>query len=201
MISATIDELRDSLMQPKAALPPEYVAKMMHRIPEASVVDRSAFILERVTGRRVLELGATGPMHAAIVASAACVVGIDRDASDGVLAFDLDDVTQPDLPPCDPEIIVCGEVLEHLANPGHVLARLKAHHPGVPIIITVPNAFSDIGRGHVKRGTENVNKDHVSYYSYKTLTTLVARYGFTVREFAWYNGDPRTAEGLIVVVE
>jgi hypothetical protein len=31
------------------------------------------------------------------------------------------------------------------------------------------------------------------------LRTLLERYGYTIAEFAWYNGQPYTAEGLIVV--
>jgi hypothetical protein len=48
---------------------------------------------------------------------------------------------------------------------------------------------------------ENVNKDHGAWYSWKTLTTLLERHGFTIREFYWYGGDGPTAQGLIMVVD
>jgi hypothetical protein len=75
--------------------------------------------------------------------------------------------------------------------------------PGIcPILITVPNAHCVIGRQHILRGVESVNIDHVAYYSWRTLKTLVERYDYVVKEFYWYlPGQPRTAEGLIFVVE
>jgi hypothetical protein len=200
--AATIDELRASLFQPQAALPPDYVAKMMHRVPDAPVVDREAFILERCAGRRVLELGASGALHARLVTDALAVIGIDRHAADGVIGFDLDDVTQPQLPvdALFPEIIVAGEVLEHLGNPGYLLQRCRRQYT-CPLIVTVPNAFSDIARKHMLKGTENVNVEHVSWYSWHTLRTLAQRVGYDVAEMAWYHGEPRTAEGLIVLLK
>lgn len=210
MSYATIDELRSQLGSPaKAAHSPEYVAKMLHPIPEAKSVDRAAFILERVKGKRVLEFGASGPMHDKIRAAATEYFGVDReDAPDrGVVGFDLDDVSKPHLPEWSQtlfvrlDVVVCGEVLEHLSNPGWFLTRLKEQQPNVPVIITVPNAFTSVGRGHLAKGIENVNRDHVSWYSYTTLKTLLGRVGYTIGEFYYYGGEGPTAEGLIVVTE
>jgi len=107
--------------------------------------------------------------------------------------MDLDDFDE--FPKFDVDIIVCGEVFEHLANPGRVLKALREYQK--PVVVTVPNAFSDSGHFSVSRGIENVNKDHVAYYSYWTLRELVTRYGFTIYDWYWYNGKPLTAEGLI----
>ena len=202
MRAATIDALRDSLMLPRPALSPEYVAKMMHPVPDAPVVDRAAFIVERCRGRRVLELGATGALHDALREASGELVGIDREPSDGVLGFDLDDVTVDRLPVDDafPDLVVAGEVLEHLSNPGWLLTRLRRQF-ACPLIVSVPNALSTVALTHIRRGVENVNRDHVAYYSWKTLTTLLARAGYVVREWGWYHGEPRVAEGLVVFTE
>lgn len=199
---STIGALRDEILTGRPAVSPEYAAKQLHAIPAAPVVVRETFLLERCQDKRVFELGATGPMHDAIVKAARHVIGIDRHASDGVLAFDLDDVRQTELPCASdfPEIVLCGEVLEHLGNPGYVLQRIRRQYQ-CPLIVTAPNAFCEGGRKFVSTGIENVNLDHVAWYSWKTLTTLLGRYGFTVTEFAWYKGQPRVAEGLIVVAE
>jgi hypothetical protein len=197
---ATIDELRSHL---GGSLTPEYSAKMMHAVPVTTVVDRTAFILERVKGKRVLEFGASGKLHEGIVNTAAVAHGVDRESSeDGIVeGFDLDDPRQDALPvsPKPPQIIVCGETLEHLSNPGWFVRRLKAQYCGVPVIFTVPNAFGDILRTHMKGGIENVNRDHVCYYSYTTLKTLLERNGYHIAAFHWYNGQPLFAEGLIMV--
>jgi 2-polyprenyl-3-methyl-5-hydroxy-6-metoxy-1,4-benzoquinol methylase len=201
MSYTTIDALRESLARPTPkAHSPEYVKKMLHAVPDAPVVDRTAFILERVKGKVVLDIGASGKLHEAIKQSAFIVKGIDKSRDDDeCVAFDLDDVRYHVLPQWDNiECVVCGEVLEHLGNPGFFLARLRKLYR-VPTIFSVPNAFTATGRKHLENGVENVNQDHVAWYSYKTLRTLLERYGYTIAEFAWYNGQPYTAEGLIVV--
>lgn len=211
MTFATIDELRANLGGgKKAEVSAAYAAKMLHDLPPGAIVDRTVFLLQKVAGKRVLEFGASGPMHEGIVKAAAFVVGVDRE-TDGqtVIGFDLDDVSR-DLPDtafslvdaAPPDVIICGEVLEHLANPGWFLQRLRAHYAGVPVIITVPNAYTTMGRKYLKDGRENVNIDHVAWYSPRTLRTLLERYGYAIREFAYYNGtDGPSAEGLIAVVE
>lgn len=202
---ATIDDLRANLGGSKTAPSAAYAAKMLHDLPAGAIVDRSVFLLQKVAGKRVLEFGASGPMHEGIVKAAGQVIGVDRASSDGVIGFDLDDVSQstlPDMGPVMPNVIVCGEVLEHLANPGWFLQRLRAQYVGVPVVITVPNAYTTVGRKHLKDGVENVNIDHVAWYSPRTLRTLLERYGYTIREFAYYNGvDGPSAEGLIAVVD
>lgn len=199
----TIDALRESLARPThKGKSPEYVAKMMHQVPKGTVVDRAAFILERCKGKRVLELGASGKLHEAIVEVACRVFGIDRESSDGVIGFDLDDVTQPSIGPAhefDPEVIVCGEVLEHLGNPGWLLTRLRWQFPAVPLIVSVPNAFTEVGATYMASGIENCNIDHVCWYSYRTLRTLLERANYEIDQVCWYHGEPWTAEGLIVV--
>lgn len=207
MSYATIDDLRSQLGAPTVTEQQRaYRAKMMHPFPEAPVVDRALFVLGRCQGKHVLEFGASGPMHEAVVKAAASVVGIDRisndSASDIVYGFDLDDVTVDHLPQTHstpPDLIFCGEVLEHLANPGWFLQRLHRQYPGVPVLITTPNAFTKAGRQHADRGYENVNVDHCVWFSPRTLRTLLERYGYEIDEFLWYHGEPVTAEGMIVV--
>lgn len=217
MSYASIDDLRESLASKAPAHlqtnTPEYNAKMMHDIPKTTVVKREESVLAHCKGKKVLEFGATGPLHEAVVKVAAGVTGIDRETTADTKGFDLDNVAYAQLPVyggvsdattgmavVQPDIILCGEVLEHLANPGFFLQRLKAQFPGIPVIITVPNAFTDIGRKLLQRGIENVNVDHVSWYSYRTLKTLVERYGFEIEAFHWYNGEPYYSEGMLLVV-
>lgn len=203
----TIAELRNSLSGPSE----EYRRKQLHAVPEAKVVNREEFILSRVAGKVVLDIGASGRMHEAICKAARFTYGIDRPCgkpwgqSDVVLGgrcniyLDLD--LDERLPRYDEvEIIVCGEVIEHLSNPGWFLKRLRGGYR-CPVIITVPNAFCDSGRRQLEGGIENVNSDHVAYYSFHTLSELVRREGYKIREHYWYNGRPRFAEGLIFVVE
>ncbi len=203
MSYSTIDALRASLGKPQATEKDAvYAEKMLHDLPETTSVDRIVFLLQQVAGKRVLEFGASGPMHDGIVKAAKVVVGVDRVDGQGVVGFDLDDVAVAHLPEAvSPDVIICGEVLEHLANPGWFLQRLKRQYDGVPVVITVPNAFSKAGRQHIERGRENVNKDHCAWYSWKTMSVLLGRYGYVVKAFYFYGGDGPTAEGLVFVTE
>jgi 2-polyprenyl-3-methyl-5-hydroxy-6-metoxy-1,4-benzoquinol methylase len=210
MSYATIDDLRSQLGGASQQAKSDYDAKMMHPLPPATSVDRTVFLLKHVAGKRVLEFGASGPMHDAIVKAAEQVMGVDREDGPGVVGFDLDDVSQQSLPKevfrgldvvIKPDIIICGEVLEHLSNPGWFLTRLKREFEGVPVIITVPNAFAAAAAKWIAKGIENVNQDHVAWYSPKTLSVLLQRAGYAVGGLFWYGGNGPTAEGLIVVTE
>lgn len=197
-MTATLSELRNGRN-------PAYEAKMIHRVPDAGVKDRRTFILSRCEWKVVLDIGASGPMHEAIVQVAKRCYGIDKpNRSDvllgaDVIGVDLDDL-ESNLPLFDDvDIVVCGEVLEHLSCPGWLLHRLKSIYR-CPVIITVPNAFSEAGMKAMARGIENVNLEHVAYYSYHTLKELVTRHGYEVAEHYWYGGRPMFSEGLIFVV-
>jgi 2-polyprenyl-3-methyl-5-hydroxy-6-metoxy-1,4-benzoquinol methylase len=201
---ATLSDLRSQLGKaPTRSHSPEYAAKMLHALPPVQVVDRREFVLSMVTGKRVLEFGASGPMSEAVQAAAKDYLGVDRTATrPGVVAFDLDDVFEKWLPSFDaPDVIVCGEVLEHLSNPGWFLARLRRRYAGVPVLITVPNAFSSAAASWLAKGFENVNRDHVAWYSPKTLSVLLTRAGYRAGSLYYYNGHGPTAEGLVVVAE
>ena len=175
----------------------EYKEKMIHPIPPAPVVERELYILGKAKGKRVLDIGATGPMHEAIVEVAAVCFGIDIVAKDEPNYFQIDIDHTAHLPALENiDMIIAGEVIEHLSNAGHFLDLLGEYD--CPIVLTTPNAFAEVGFQYVKhRGIEQVNKEHVAYYSYQTLCVLFERHGFKLDEFFWYHGKPNIAEGMI----
>ena len=206
MSYASLDDLRSQLgAKPETPESAAYAAKMLHPLPAYTVVDRAVFILQRCAGKRVLEFGASGAMHDGIVKVAAFVQGYDRASAPGVISFDMDDVANPYVSciewgvPYD--LIVCGEVIEHLGNPLWFLTRLKRQYPDVPLIVTVPNAFSSAAAKWIERSVENVNVDHVAWYSPTTIRVLLTRAGYTSGSLYFYNGDGARSEGLIVVTE
>jgi hypothetical protein len=182
---------------------PEYWDKQCHVVSKSRTVEREKWLIERCTKKTVLHIGCTGPLDAALRKVATRCYGIDA------LPLDRPDYTQLDLDEWMPlpviegiDLILCGEVLEHLGNPLSFLARLHTAYPSTPVYITVPNAFNLGGQEWlVKRGRENVNKDHVCYYSYTTLKELLRRAEYGIREHYWYGGRPYVSEGLIVVAE
>lgn len=196
---SAIYDLLDTQLKTSPPMSSNYIGTMFHNIPAAESVKRERFILERVKGRRILDIGCTGPMGQAIKKLASIYYGMDKDVETGREYQKIDIDKANFLPLFDVDLVVAGEVIEHLSNPGHFLDMLKIYK--CPIVLTTPNAFSAVGHYWTGRGAENVNPEHVAYYSWHTLKTLVERHGYEITEWYWYNGSPRTAEGLIFCLE
>jgi len=183
----------------------QYEEKMLHPIPETKAVDRDKFIVEACKDKVVIDVGCTGSnsptqLHQEILEVGKEVWGVDRDKCDTPNFIQMD-VETGDFGSISvkPDIVICGELLEHLSNPGLFMDKLRVFE--CPIVITVPNALSILGYKHINKSVENVNKDHVAYYSYTTFKELARRYQFKITEFWWYNGKPLISEGIVFVIE
>lgn len=94
------------------------------------------------------------------------------------------------------DVIIAGEMIEHLNNPGLFLEGIKRFmHERTQLVLTTINAYSGMrffvyglrGQGG---SLEPVHPDHVAYYSYSTLKLLLERHGFRIAEFMFYDlGD------------
>lgn len=204
----SLDALRDALDElGRLRVDDAYRRKQLHKIPDAMLVDRGTVILEASTSKRVLHLGCgwpPSPLHQAIAGVAAHLIGVDIQAPQitdcNVWYADLD--ARPEgLPLREYDLIVAGEILEHLGNPGNLLQTLRRLFPSTVLILSVPNAFSQVAMQWVQRGYENVNVQHCAWYSWKTLTELVTRCGYVVLNWGWYGGPPYVAEGLVFIVK
>lgn len=183
---------------------PVYLKKMMHDVPDAPVVDREKYITEKCTGKRIMHLGSSSGELNDKLSKIAKVIGVDRDKSGNPdILCDLDGDLKQLIPAkfeeAPIELIVAGEIIEHLGNPGRLLSKLRTFQ--CPLLITVPNAFAEANSAWIQKNKENVNIDHVSWYSYRTMRTLLERYAFTIKEFYYYTGKPKVAEGLIFFAE
>lgn len=97
---------------------------------------------------------------------------------------------------CD--VVVLGEVLEHLDAPGRALRGLQQLlAPGGVIVITVPNAFNLSVIAKIAVRNENVHPEHVAYYSPSTLTRLCESASLTICELAFYRTRPLRASQLL----
>ena len=94
------------------------------------------------------------------------------------------------------EVILAGEMIEHLANPGLFLKGIRRFMgPETLMVITTINAYGGLrflsyalrGRG----GTaEPVHPDHVAYYSYATIHRMLDKEGMDARRFLFYDIGP-----------
>lgn len=201
-----VGRIYDLLKDVSGPYTPEYADKMLHKVPDAPVFDRSEYLMKAARGNVVLDIGASGPMAEALQKVAKEYWGIDIEPNPAiknmvVVDLEYDDALDAVLNavPHVLDLIIAGEIIEHLSNAGHFLDLL--HSANVPVILTTPNAFSTSGKHFLADSIENVNEEHVAWYSYHTLKTLIERHSFILRMWAWYNGKPLTAEGLIFHME
>ncbi len=92
------------------------------------------------------------------------------------------------------DIIVAADLIEHLANPGLFLQRVREHlrEEGLLCIVT-PNAHSLNTSAKALLGVHvSVNPEHTCWYDPTTVHQLLARFGFRPREEYWqdYRRNP-----------
>jgi hypothetical protein len=179
-----------------------YYAKQCHRIPDAPVIERIPYIVARCKGQRVLNLGSSsGILHDSIRAEAMSVIGVDHEPGPQTDTWlDLDDYLTLhtwEIPAVD--LIVAGELIEHLGNPGYLISRLRQAPGQPPLLITTPNAYAAGGIAWAKQGYENINVDHQVIFSWFTLDRLLHTRGWEPQAWAGYNGTWPIQEGLICI--
>ena len=189
----------------------------MHRLPRARLVDRVAELRSLVRGRRVIDLGfvdegqidvkrARGTwLHAVVAAEAREALGVDADEAGvararelGFEAYNADVEDRAALEALEleaGEIVLAGELLEHLDRPADFLEAVKALvAPDGRLVLTTPNAHSLTNALAAVAGRELVNPDHVSWLSWRTLETLLGRHGWRVERLSYYR-FPRVEGG------
>jgi SAM-dependent methyltransferase len=190
--------------QQSSCVPPDDFDQlaMIQRLPKAHVVDRIAYLVELAAGRRVIHIGFADAgcrtmqdgagtwLHAHLAQSAACLVGLDIDPA-GVESAraagydahlvdcrDPDAVAALDVEPAD--LIVAGEVIEHLDAPGPFLDAVRnLARPGTDVVLTTPNTSGVGSTLAALAGLEINHPDHVTGFTCRTLMALLDRHGWS----------------------
>lgn len=91
------------------------------------------------------------------------------------------------------DVIVCGELIEHLYNPGLFLDGIKRFMDlNTILIITTPNPWS---KRRLKLLRKNqiekkwLNPEHFCWFSFQTLTQLLESKGFIEVEYSYFYED------------
>lgn len=182
------------------------------KLPRIHSCDREQFIMRYADGQRVLHVGCADMpftakklrqgrlLHQRLLPVAAELTGVDV-SGDGVALMRQAGIG--DLHVLNAEtklsevfgaqrfdVIVAGEVLEHVLNAGILLESLKSVcHPQSCIVLTTVN-FAPIKRTYrLLYLDESVHPDHVCYYSLATLTCLLKQCGYKPLEWAahWWD--------------
>jgi 2-polyprenyl-3-methyl-5-hydroxy-6-metoxy-1,4-benzoquinol methylase len=150
------------------------------------------------TARRVLDVGCgAGRLGEAIKArQQAEVVGIECDERaaraavsrlDRVLAGDAE-ALEPDFGPGSFDAVVCGDVLEHMADPEAFLRKVRAWlAPGGVLVASVPNVrhhsvVSALVNGNWTYETAGLlDRTHLHFFTRRDAEELFSRAGFRVR--------------------
>jgi SAM-dependent methyltransferase len=93
------------------------------------------------------------------------------------------------------DVIIAGDIIEHLSNPGRMLDGIKRFcKKGTRVIITTPNAFGGPNFMRYAAGRFREGAEHVMSFNQQNLATLLARHGYTITEsHTCY--QPRSADG------
>jgi SAM-dependent methyltransferase len=158
--------------------------------------------------KRVLHLGAVGctlgstqakvdaaasSVHAFLTRISTCVgIDLDREAVaglteagvfDNLIAADVQTLSRDQIPLPTIDVIVAGDVIEHLSNPGAMLDSMRRlSDEGTKLVITTPNALGlpNFMRYGMNRFRDS--PDHVCSFSYMNLESLLGRHGWVVEE-------------------
>lgn len=185
-----------------------------HRLGPVRPVDRNAFLLERARGKKVLHLGCADEhvvnmklskgvhLHAQLKSVASELWGVDLSAEgisqlreagyDNLIRGDVERLDEIDgLPHQHFDVIIAGEIIEHLLNPGLFLTSCRrVCSAGTALILTTPNALVYSLPIFALLGREAIHPDHTLMWSPTTMKSLVERCGFAVDEFLVYGGTP-----------
>ena len=188
------------------------------------LIEREAWILKRCAGKRVLHLGCTDApataekgdcgilLHQQLARCAASLTGVDindegleilrrKYGFDNLYLHDVEELETLQLPePID--VVVAGELLEHLNNVGRFFEGCKAllNPNGASLLVTVPNSPS-IKRicAAIVHGSESVHPDHTCYFSPSTLSETARRHGMRtveMRMFMWRSTSRESKVGV-----
>ncbi|HEY8560620.1 MAG TPA: methyltransferase domain-containing protein [Pyrinomonadaceae bacterium] len=178
------------------------------------LVQRVDFIKNACVGKKVLHLGCTNYpytrqsidndmlLHFELEKTARELYGFDFDQEglDVLAAAGGKNLYRADLQKLEEvalderfDVIIAGEMIEHLSNPGLFLRGIKRFMtPETDLVITTINAYCAMRfliYGLRGKGGENepVHPDHVAYYSYRTLGLILEREDLRVKKFYFYD--------------
>jgi 2-polyprenyl-3-methyl-5-hydroxy-6-metoxy-1,4-benzoquinol methylase len=163
--------------------------------------DRAEEICRLAKGKRVLDVGVVAHtadawkssawLHGRISKAAASCVGVDiLPEQVNILkaeGFDVRcaDITLEPLPETF-ELIVCGEIIEHIENPGALFANAaRMLEPGGHLVLSTPNPW------YINCILKNIHSttmllesvDHVAWYDPATLYELSSRHQLELERF------------------
>ncbi len=178
---------------------------LLHR---SRIVTREQVIQALVAGRSVLDVGCVDHttasmqradwLHGFITRHASSVLGVDlceagvaQMNANGYQAVCGDATTMEFNRAFD--VVVAGELIEHLENPGSFLTNMRQRLvPRGRIVLTTPTPFwPKYSLQVLARGRVGINPEHVMWFCPVTLEALLARCGYVDVQIYFSNRTKR----------
>lgn len=177
----------------------------------AVYIGRQDFVVAYAVGKSILHLGCVDAglcqqkfesgllLHSRLHAVAKTLWGVDIDAAgldwmrsqgwQNLYQLDIEHLdSEPDILGEPFDLLVLTEVLEHLNNPGRFLEALRPlFRPQTELLLTTPNATSLTNIIANLHHQEAVHPEHNYWFSYRTIGTMLAKYGYQIRHIALYS--------------
>ena len=174
------------------------------------VKDRVSYLVQLASGLEVLDVGCTGKkadgripdsaasLHQALKPVCKSLVGVDSDeggvthmASEGFKVICVD-VSTMDLQRTF-DLIIAGEIIEHLPNPGIALNNLGKHlNKTGRLVLTTCNPFYYRQQSKILRKEHiQVHPEHTAWYDPLTMGVLLNSSGFKVTKGVWLASKKR----------
>jgi trans-aconitate methyltransferase len=180
----------------------------LERLDVRRPVRRSRYIAEHCRDKVVLDLGCRDEtalmkcdtphwLHGEIAKAATRVIGVDNSKdvpAEGLVSAPNAKILRGDVNclqevvhDTDIQVLVAGELLEHLPEPLAFLRQLQRLYAGRQLLLTTPNATSLANVILAASKRESNHHDHLQIFSIKTLNTLCLRAGFQEWEILPYH--------------
>lgn len=177
--------------------------KLNCKLPKMKIIkNREDAILALVQNKDVLHVGCVDSglmdvkiktnklLHKKIASKAKLLYGIDvdKDGIDKMIQMGFNNLFLCELENCNInrkfDIIILGEVIEHIDNCGSALKSLrKFANNNTKIVFTTPNAYYYLFWISYLFKIESIHPDHNYLFSFISLKQLIEKFGYSVDEY------------------
>ncbi|WP_005031336.1 class I SAM-dependent methyltransferase [Holophaga foetida] len=187
---------------------PKLKYEALEKLEISGPVDRLSFISGLCKDKTVLDIGCLDEtalfkketrhwLHGRIASVAKRVIGVDnsdkipvegiRTADNSIIyRGDSEHLMLPQLEELRVDIVIAGELIEHLENPLLFLRLVRERYPNREFVFSTPNGISIANTLLALIKRESQHKDHLHIFTLKILATLCRQAGFEEFEIVPY---------------
>jgi len=177
----------------------QFMSEALRRARSPVVPNRVSYLENLARGKDVLDVGAvdhvveaqekTDWLHKRIARAAKSVLGLDVVAAEverlnreGHRVFLMD--FSEEVPEETYDLIVCGEIIEHVASPQKIFrSAARVLRPGGRIALTTPNPYFTRRILNATRWSTQESADHIALFSPANIAEMAMREGMLLESY------------------